>query len=66
MNFVIHPDCSSLKTCRTLSMPFRKTDVTDNPENGSQITPSHKHEPNSQPPSRQHVIPIHVFAFGVG
>ena len=47
MNFVIHGDCSSLKTCRTLSMPFHKTDVTDDPENGLQITPSHRHEPNS-------------------
>lgn len=66
MNFVIHRDCSSLKTCRTLSIPFRKTNVTDDPESGLQITPSHKHDPNKQPPSRQHIIPTHVSAFRVG
>ena len=66
MNFVIHGKRGRLKTCRTLSMPFCKFDVIDDPKHNHQIDSIHQHEPNYQPSFRQHVIPIHFHDFSLG
>jgi len=63
MNFVIHRERGRLKTCRTLSMPFRKFDVIDDPKDSLQIDTIHKHRPNNQSPPIQQVIPTRSCSF---
>jgi hypothetical protein len=66
MNFMIHGEWGRLKTCRILSVLFYKSDVIDGLKNGHQIISIHKHEPNNQSSSRQHVIPDPFRNFSLG